>query len=685
MVKRFLTLLCILAFALPALAGTMPRTPRLASSPGGLLLGGFQSVPGADGTFDLFTTHQTGGIAGLGRFNGKLGGVAIGKYDNHFYGLTRDGALTRYGYELETIVYSDSRWTFIALGWHESGLAALGYTAGGLYIVKPNLTEQTWQDDAELVVETTNILTAVLVPLDTQLHLLWANASADLSSGAIRHRVLENGEWRELAPLPVGETASFAVYRHGDGLALTALVQPPLGLDQPPTLISKVWFDSEWTDDTPLQPETSARLLAASEFAATWSDNHTHWLTTGISGAYFSSPHAQAAGDGMLQPSAQPGVVRLDAGPGADELPWPELTSLLFLIVLIGLIILSCRRSRMLARLFPGRAPDLTTRAVALTIDWLLISIALSVYHIVAGDMRIYQELLTFGEVNQMFWMNLGALALFMIVCEAWFGQTPGKWLTGLRVRSILGGPPVFLQVILRNVARIIDMFPVIFPGAIGAISAMFNPRRQRVGDVLAGTIVRRHYPIERRRFILASASPRRLELLNALGLDVKQVPSHIDEERIEGDTPEGTARLLAEAKAQAVAETLHAPGEILIAADTLVVLDDTILGKPANAEEAKHMLQQLSGRSHLVVTGISVWDSVTGQGLSDVETTEVEFRKLSEREIDAYIATGDPLDKAGAYGVQTGNLVKEVRGSLSNVAGLPMEMLQSMLTMLDS
>ncbi len=96
-------------------------------------------------------------------------------------------------------------------------------------------------------------------------------------------------------------------------------------------------------------------------------------------------------------------------------------------------------------------------------------------------------------------------------------------------------------------------------------------------------------------------------------------------------------------------------------------------------------MLASLSGRSHSVFTGVSVWDTATGQGVTRYEETEVEFRTLSDREIDDYVASGEPMDKAGAYGVQSGFLIRQVRGSLSNVIGLPMEKFREMLSSLDS
>ena len=174
---------------------------------------------------------------------------------------------------------------------------------------------------------------------------------------------------------------------------------------------------------------------------------------------------------------------------------------------------------------------------------------------------------------------------------------------------------------------------------------------------------------------------------MNALGVDFSVEPADIDESSFQGDSPGETARLLSMAKAKRAADRITGdlPGPVVVAADTMVILDGTVLGKPRDAAEAAEMLSRLSGRSHMVMTGVTLLDLATGQGVSDIESTEVEMRELTRQEIDSYVASGDPLDKAGAYGAQSGFPVKQIRGSLSNVLGLPMEMLQGMLAILDS
>jgi septum formation protein len=172
-------------------------------------------------------------------------------------------------------------------------------------------------------------------------------------------------------------------------------------------------------------------------------------------------------------------------------------------------------------------------------------------------------------------------------------------------------------------------------------------------------------------KLCLASASPRRADLLRQAGVEVVIVPADIDESLIPGETAESYVKRLAQAKATAVADASH--GLPVLAADTVVVLRDQILGKPVDEQDAVRMLSLLSGSSHRVMTGFCVWDS--GNVQTHCCTTQVEFRTLSEAEILAYVATGEPMDKAGAYGIQAGaaHLVKRIEGSYTNVVGLPM------------
>ena len=179
-------------------------------------------------------------------------------------------------------------------------------------------------------------------------------------------------------------------------------------------------------------------------------------------------------------------------------------------------------------------------------------------------------------------------------------------------------------------------------------------------------------------RLVLASASPRRAELLWMLGLRFDVQPADLDETPERDEDPFDYVERLAKAKADEVA----APGTIVIAADTIVVLDGALLGKPTGAEDARRMLRSLSGRTHEVVTCVAV---AIGDGTvaSFTETTEVTFVELSERDIEWYVQTEEPMDKAGAYGIQGagGLFVAAIAGNYHNVVGLPLTALADLLT----
>lgn len=169
---------------------------------------------------------------------------------------------------------------------------------------------------------------------------------------------------------------------------------------------------------------------------------------------------------------------------------------------------------------------------------------------------------------------------------------------------------------------------------------------------------------------ILASQSPRRRELLGQMGLSFTVRVADIDETMDPRLPPEEAVAAISAQKAAAIPA---GKGDVVIAADTIVVLDDTILGKPRSPEEAEAMLLALSGRTHRVMTGVTVLKD--GECHSFTEITRVVFRPLSPAEIRAYVATGDPMDKAGSYGIQglAGLFVERLEGDYFNVMGLPL------------
>jgi len=179
---------------------------------------------------------------------------------------------------------------------------------------------------------------------------------------------------------------------------------------------------------------------------------------------------------------------------------------------------------------------------------------------------------------------------------------------------------------------------------------------------------------------ILASASPRRQALLRALGVEHRAVPSRAAES---GPLPAGALRLtetLAYAKAADVATRTDTG--LILGADTIVECEGRLLGKPRDPDEARRLLRQLSGRAHLVVTGLAVVEAGGRRTEIGHEVTEVRMRSLADAEIEAYVRTGEPLDKAGGYAIQGGALafVEGIRGSYTNVMGLPLGKLRGLL-----
>ena len=179
-------------------------------------------------------------------------------------------------------------------------------------------------------------------------------------------------------------------------------------------------------------------------------------------------------------------------------------------------------------------------------------------------------------------------------------------------------------------------------------------------------------------KVILASGSPRRRELLGEMGISFEIDVPDVDET---ADGKPGTmVAVLAERKARAVAE--RRVDGLIIAADTLVALGEKALGKPVDEQDARDMLHALSGQTHDVCTGVCVLDVKSGRCIVDAVRSGVQFREVTDEEIDEYIATGEPTDKAGAYAIQGigGKFVKGYEGSWSNIVGLPVERLTEML-----
>ncbi len=184
--------------------------------------------------------------------------------------------------------------------------------------------------------------------------------------------------------------------------------------------------------------------------------------------------------------------------------------------------------------------------------------------------------------------------------------------------------------------------------------------------------------PTNNARLILASASPRRRELLHRAGIEVDVEPAHVPEEMLSGESPKQYAERLAREKADTV--FTRRPDRFVLGADTIVIVENHVLGKPTDAADAGRMLRLLSGRTHQVTTGVCL----LGTGICDVrsETTQVHFGRLTEDQIGDYIASGEPMDKAGAYGIQgrASCWIPRVEGCYFNVVGLPVPLVYRML-----
>lgn len=182
------------------------------------------------------------------------------------------------------------------------------------------------------------------------------------------------------------------------------------------------------------------------------------------------------------------------------------------------------------------------------------------------------------------------------------------------------------------------------------------------------------------RQIILASASPRRRQLLNQIGLTFRVIPSHVDEDDVVRHDPLANVQAIALRKARSIADKME--DGIVIGADTQVLVDGEILGKPENEADAVRMLTKLSGKEHRVITGVALVDAESNFEETWCETTLVIFRELPEDEIADYVNTGEPMGKAGAYGIQgrAAAFVEKIEGCYFNVVGLPLAKLAQKL-----
>jgi septum formation protein len=189
---------------------------------------------------------------------------------------------------------------------------------------------------------------------------------------------------------------------------------------------------------------------------------------------------------------------------------------------------------------------------------------------------------------------------------------------------------------------------------------------------------------LQREKLILASKSPRRAEILSAVGWPFEAIAAGIDESRQPGEDAVSYVRRLARGKADAVAHKLSA--SLVLGADTVVVVENEILGQPGNPEDARRMLKLLSGRWHEVLTGVALVRAEVGTAVVEHEVTRVRFGQLSAAEIEWYVASDEPLDKAGAYAIQgqAALFIEEVQGDYFNIVGLPIRLVYKLAQQLN-
>ena len=206
----------------------------------------------------------------------------------------------------------------------------------------------------------------------------------------------------------------------------------------------------------------------------------------------------------------------------------------------------------------------------------------------------------------------------------------------------------------------------------------MRDPGTGQAGNAVGGSNAARPSTAGAVRLVLASRSPRRVELLTRAGYEFEVAPADIDERRLDGEPPREMVRRLARRKAAAVAP--GRPGAVVLGADTVVVIDGAVLGKPDGDAEAARMLRRLSGRAHEVLTGVAL--HAADRCRDGVQSTRVVFRALSAEDVAWYLATGESADKAGAYSIQgrASRFVTRIEGSYTNVVGLPMELVGRLL-----
>ena len=620
-----------------------------------------------------------------------LGGQVAGLLpsENGLRAVFRDGAIFRWSAE-------DRQLTRLRSGGSHRTLASAAEIRGNVYgmTIKDEglqallLNGEEWEEASELLPTVGRPLLVRMVEQEGHLMVFWRTEIGGRREPGLKAARLKDREWVRLPmDLPEATRGFYAVAAMPEGILLVREPRVEVGEWRERLLLNR-YAKGKWTS-----------LSAGVRLPPDLRRHHGLGLALTTYGTALVLARVDPAGIHTFTADiSSAGVWRVTGDAIGQEHGDVWAFMAIVIALTLGLVLIIVSRLAMLraARL----RPDLVTqrigglaspmdRALAMMVDIFLILPMPLVFLYSSNSYDLFH--VNREEGHLVYWVGLVGLSIYMALGEAIWGRTLGKMLFRLHVRNAAGGRITVGQALLRNAARMIDFYFVVIadiamPYLFALLSVSFTRRRQRIGDLLARTVVLRHTPLDKRVIVLASASPRRRELLNAMGFQFTTMVPDVDETIDTGQTAEENAQRLAQRKAEAVAKRLKGQ-ELVIAADTLVAKGDEIIGKPVDREDAKRILHKLSGSSHAVVTGVAIVDRAMGQALAATDRTDVDMLPLSGEDIDEYVASGEADGKAGAYAIQetADRFVHSLRGSLSNVIGLPVELLRRMLTELDA
>ncbi len=656
--------------------------------------------------FSLTASGKDFKLTDAGEYRGILAGMH--RAENGYYLIFSDGAvfiLEDGAVKLKRLSERVQDFRLISACGNAATLYALNYTpAKTIELLKFDSGANKWEDYKLPLPEPGMIAAAeVSIYKDSPL-VFWKTVDGELPSAGIRGAYYQNYKWHYLlGPTDALYRGAFTVCGLETGIFLW---QESLFTSNSTSGGLLSYYDA--TSEAGGWHLFSAKTMPASDLARTVSlSSSTYanrlWVCRlGVDGVRIA--YSDAVAKNIWHEVGTPAEKEVSA----FDSPW-LMPVLAFFFALIVIRLMRRRMQNVLkkaGRLYPGRFFPVPTvaspidRAVALAIDGFIVSPFPLAYFGFTVDMfnkgagagafqssmeLVIAQIMGAGGLTVV-WLWLAALIIYSFFAELFFRRTIGKKLLDLEVRSVDGSKARLSQILLRNLLRLVDFYPVSIGGShiwylIAMLSVSVTRRRQRVGDLFARTIVRKVVSVNKRHLILASASPRRRELLSELGYNFSVEPANVDEVILSGVDPREMVERISSDKARAVAQN-SAPDALVIAADTAVILDGRILGKPNNRQDALKMLKDLSGKTHQVITAVTIVDNSSGQFLEGSDMTEVTMRNISDELIHEYIATGEADDKAGAYAIQGegGKFVTTVTGSVSNVIGFPVELVQEML-----